>query len=89
MMASMRVFGNALRCSEKLVAASSARSSRCFSSQVSHWASQSTAPARTALAQRSQQTSRIACAAAASRRAFSSSPASRHGHLDKPKPGEE
>ncbi|KAJ4404186.1 mitochondrial matrix iron-sulfur protein [Didymella pomorum] len=88
-MASMRVFGNALRCSEKLVAASSARSSRCFSSQVSHWASQSTAPARTALAQRSQQTSRIACAAAASRRAFSSSPASRHGHLDKPKPGEE
>lgn len=88
-MASQSVFGNVLRCSAKLATASSARSSRCFASQASNWASQSTAHAGRALAPRSQHPSRLVCAATPLRRAFSSSPASRHGHLDKPKPGEE
>ena len=85
-MASKRVLGNALRCSEKFVTASSVRSSRCFSSQSSNWASASTTHARRTFAAGSP---RIIYAATASRRAFSSSPASRHGHLDKPNAGEE
>ncbi|KAF3009584.1 mitochondrial matrix iron-sulfur protein [Curvularia kusanoi] len=90
-MASKRVFGQALRCSEKLAAASSAsaRNTRCFASHASNWAAQSTAQTGRTLASRFQHTSRLAGAATIPRRPFSSSPASRHGHLDKPNPGEE
>lgn len=88
-MASKRVFGHALRCSEKLAAASSAPNTRCFTSHARNWAAQSTAQTGRTVVSRFQHTLRLAGAATIPRRAFSSSPASRHGHLDKPNPGEE
>jgi ferredoxin len=88
-MASKRVFANALRCAGQFAAPSSARSARCFSSRPSHCAASTITRARRALAPQSQQASSLVCTATTSRRAFSSSPAARHAHLDKPKPGEE
>lgn len=88
-MASRRVLANALRFSERAVAASSASNTRCFARQASNWAPHSTTRAGKTLALPSQRTSRLVGAATASRRAFSSSSASRHGHIDKPKAGEE
>jgi len=90
-MASRRVLASALRFLERAVAASSASNTRCFARQASNWTPHSTTHAGKTLALPSQRTSRLvgAAAAAASRRAFSSSPASRHGHIDKPKAGEE
>ncbi|KAJ4993594.1 2fe-2s iron-sulfur cluster binding domain protein [Stagonosporopsis vannaccii] len=88
-MAFQRALGSALRCSEQLAPASRMRTARCYSSHASIWASQCAAQLRRAPISRSLQPPHIARAAPASPRAFSSSPAPRHGHLDKPKPGEE
>ncbi|KAF9691397.1 hypothetical protein EKO04_010865 [Ascochyta lentis] len=89
-MASNTVLGNALRRAARLGTASSARTPTCFSSQASsHWAMKSRTHSNTALARGPQLPSRCMSPATASRRAFSSTPAPRHGHLDKPNPGEE
>ncbi|KAH7353120.1 2Fe-2S ferredoxin-type domain-containing protein [Pyrenochaeta sp. MPI-SDFR-AT-0127] len=97
-MASSRTCVNAVRNSAAWSAGSRGASSgiRTFSSQSSNWASlisHGIKPAASRPSTLLQQGPRLARASVPSwlrnRRHFSSSPASRHGHLDPPRPGEE
>ncbi|KAF2844709.1 ferredoxin [Plenodomus tracheiphilus IPT5] len=97
-MASPRTCLNALRLSQAGVAASRGAlpSRRAYLRRVSNWASTSSRDAQSSrggIGIVSQQDSNVVTASSPSwlrhRRHFSSSPASRHGHLDPPKPGEE
>lgn len=97
-MASRGVCLQALRSAEGRVAGSRSASwnMRTFSSQPSNWTSgicQKSAQFPAGARSLPQQPSRIVTYAIPSwlrnRRQFSSSPASRHGHLDPPRPGEE
>jgi ferredoxin len=84
-MAANRLFATALHCASRAPASSPSSSSsalaRSLATPSSHWPTR-TAPAARTLLPRPAFTSRHA-------RPFSSTPATRHGHLDAPKPGEE